>query len=362
MSIYVNAFATVRDSVRFASGYAGERSVQDDPSTAAALRDHLDGFRDYVRDTAGHNAGPATLRAVTAHIADTTREYAFTRPDGYGADDLREFAAWAQQTNAIFYLPDGSVRNAEGEDLLAATTPVGAVPVSAESLDRRNRIRSVLWTSGTEVSPDLPPVRGAAEITPRGAEEIFNRAVALAVLATIAAAVVNGKPAGVAKIRADALRTFQALEPAEAEFVDTVEAAEADVAEASEAPEAQEPQQVSYPESLREQAIQLHWSYIASETLAWMLGLKEVDMATPNLADVPVLRKTLRSVDRENKTVQLRPLAQLCDAAEHIQSLHWYAQHHGLPGYAPSVLVERHHALRWALTPTVGYLDISLNI
>ncbi|WP_201613973.1 hypothetical protein [Gulosibacter hominis] len=81
---------------------------------------NLSGLENYVAERGWEACGGMTpqLYALIQHIRAVKIEYRFERPDNYSAAGLRELADWAAQANAIFVLPDGSVRDAQGRDLL----------------------------------------------------------------------------------------------------------------------------------------------------------------------------------------------------------------------------------------------------
>ncbi|WP_238138237.1 DUF4272 domain-containing protein, partial [Kytococcus schroeteri] len=115
----------------------------------------------------------------------------------------------------------------------------------------------------------LPPVRSEAEVLLRPAEEVFNRAVTLSVVATVAVAVLNGEPVDFDSLRAGSRRTFDNLTPIERSFLDAAETAQ----------KAQEAQGArAYSQELRDDAYQLAWAYTAAEFLAWVVGLIDIDV------------------------------------------------------------------------------------
>ncbi|MGJ4073522.1 DUF4272 domain-containing protein [Corynebacterium macclintockiae] len=404
MSIYVNAYSTVRADVPFqgagAPAIASRELCFDSPAqpylkTAAngageeddkqtlELLEHLAGFAGYAAEQGEERFGNfnSYVLAVVQHIRSVRRHYVFEREDDFDFSHLGEFADWAREANAVFFLADGTVRNASGADLLdpalvgsspANGAQANSVPRHPGSEDRMRRVRGALWRQGYQVAPTLPPVRSEAEILLRPAEEVFNRAVALSVVATAAASVLRGEAVNFAALRAGAQRTFGNLTKVEQAFLERVEAAQESADEATGAP--------TYSQDLQEDAYQLAWAYTASEFLAWALGLMDIDVFSFTPVDLAALRSALRGIDRENQdaaALPMRSLSEICEAFEYIYSLRWVSVEQqletsgqagvGQTGSAQlqpqdhSILVERHRALAWLTDPTIAYDDVDLS-
>lgn len=404
MSIYVNAYSTVRADVPFqgagAPAIASRELCFDSPTqpylkTAAngageedekqtlELLEHLAGFAGYAAEQGEERFGNfnSYVLAVVQHIRSVRRHYVFEREDDFDFSHLGEFADWAREANAVFFLADGTVRNASGADLLdpalvgsspANGAQANSVPRHPGSEDRMRRVRGALWRQGYQVAPTLPPVRSEAEILLRPAEEVFNRAVALSVVATAAASVLRGEAVNFAALRAGAQRTFGNLTKVEQAFLERVEAAQESADEATPTP--------TYSQDLQEDAYQLAWAYTASEFLAWALGLMDIDVFSFTPVDLAALRSALRSIDRENQdaaALPMRSLSEICEAFEYIYSLRWVSVEQqleasgqagvGQTGSAQlqpqdhSILVERHRALAWLTDPTIAYDDVDLS-
>lgn len=404
MSIYVNAYSTVRADVPFqgagAPAIASRELCFDSPTqpylkTAAngageedekqtlELLEHLAGFAGYAAEQGEERFGNfnSYVLAVVQHIRSVRRHYVFEREDDFDFSHLGEFADWAREANAVFFLADGTVRNASGADLLdpalvgsspANGAQANSVPRHPGSEDRMRRVRGALWRQGYQVAPTLPPVRSEAEILLRPAEEVFNRAVALSVVATAAASVLRGEAVNFAALRAGAQRTFGNLTKVEQAFLERVEAAQESADEATPTP--------TYSQDLQEDAYQLAWAYTASEFLAWALGLMDIDVFSFTPVDLAALRSALRGIDRENQdaaALPMRSLSEICEAFEYIYSLRWVSVEQqleasgqagvGQTGSAQlqpqdhSILVERHRALAWLTDPTIAYDDVDLS-
>lgn len=401
MSIYVNAYSTVRADVPFRG--PGEPAIasrelcfdspdrpffkttangasEDEEQQTRELLEHLAGFEGYVATQGEERFGSfnSYIHSVMQHIHSVRRHYVFERDDDFDFSHLGEFADWAREANAVFFLTDGTVRNVGGADLLdpaqigssqSSGAQANSVPQHPGSVERMRRVRGDLWRKGFQVATTLPPVRSEAEVLLRPAEEVFNRAVTLSVVATVAVAVLNGEPVDFDSLRAGSRRAFDHLTPIERSFLDTAEAAQG----AQQAPDAQGAP--SYSQELQDDAYQLAWAYTAAEFLAWAIGLIDIDVFGFAPVDLPALRTALRAVDNEGRNaaeLPLRSLSAICDAAEHIYSLRWVSVElqSGTPSQTGpgtlqpqdhSTLVERHRAVAWLTDPVIAYDDVDLS-
>ena len=415
MSIYVNAYSTVRADVPFRGpgepATASRELCFDAPdrpflkttangATAAEdqqtheLLEHLAGFAGYVAEQGEErfDSFNSYIHTVIQHIHSVRRHYVFERDDNFDFSHLGDFADWAREANAVFFLSDGTVRNAGGADLLdpalvgsspANGAQANSVPQHPDAEARMRRVRGGLWRQGFQVAPTLPPVRCEAELLLRPAEEIFNRAVTLAVIATVAVSVLNGEAVDFGALRAGSRRAFDNLSPIEQSFLDRAEAAQAGETPApgadAAAPAADTPAPAApapaYGQELREDAYQLAWAYTAAEFLAWTIGLIDIDVFSFDPVDLPSLRGALRGVDKEGRDASelpLRSLSDICDALEHIYSLRWISveQQSDAPGQTGpgtmqpqdhSTLLERHRAITWLTEPAIAYDDVDLS-
>lgn len=401
MSIYVNAYSTVRADVPFRG--PGEPAIasrelcfdspdrpflkttangagEDEEQQTRELLEHLTGFEGYAATQGEERFGSfnSYIHTVMQHIHSVRRHYVFERDDDFDFSHLGEFADWAREANAIFFLTDGTVRNAGGADLLdpalvgssqASGAQANSVPQHPGSVERMRRVRGGLWRQGFQVATTLPPVRSEAEVLLRPVEEVFNRAVTLSVVATVAVAVLNGEPVDFDALRSGSRRTFDNLTPIERSFLDAAETAQA-VQGAQEAQGAQ-----SYGQELQDDAYQLAWAYTAAEFLAWVVGLIDIDVFGFTPVDLPALRSALRAVDKEGRdasALPLRSLPEICDVLEHIYSLRWVSvelqsdnpSQTGSGTLQPqdhSTLVERHRAVAWLTDPVIAYDDVDLS-
>lgn len=382
MSIYVNAYSTVRDDVPWVGTGAGptytRTLVADGPflaeqredSEELELQEHLNGFAGYVSEQGTQRAGeynPA-IHSVFQHINRVRRHYVFERPDNV---DLREFGDWAAQANAIFFLPDGTVRNAEGVDLLDPTNAQAdqliTAPNTTQSIARRDRIRGRLWEEGVRISPFLPPVISEPEVVLRRPEQVLVRAKALAAVAGAAVNVLEGQSVNVPELRSH-VGPSEVFTDNESHFLAAVE-------------RFNDFDSVHYPAELREQAVQLRWGFIASEMLAWVIGVVDSDPFELSALEPQELWEPLAAV-ADPHTLKPHSLEDICDAWEYTFSMRWFAvdqalkaqesEHQNLAKVVQpngfhldatqgSILLERHRALSWLLSPNVDYDEVDLS-
>jgi len=87
------------------------------------------------------------------------------------------FARWATRANAIVFLPDGSVRDPQGQILLDAggrSDPQAQVPYPREAWDRKARIDVLIKAKGIHVFDRLPPVVCEPELRLRAEDMLLG--------------------------------------------------------------------------------------------------------------------------------------------------------------------------------------------
>ncbi|SMF56189.1 hypothetical protein [Pseudobacteriovorax antillogorgiicola] len=105
---------------------------------SAELQNHLEGFMGYVQQQAD---GTMTRQAfsVLDHLHKVKHCLAFEISES----NLDHLAGWAQRSNSILFLRDGSIRSPNGQVILAPGVELesleGRVPLTEESNERRER-------------------------------------------------------------------------------------------------------------------------------------------------------------------------------------------------------------------------------
>lgn len=326
MGILVNLYATVRELPALAFPHAlNARRDRSDPE----LVPHLHGFIGFVMN-GGERPMTASLFAVIQHI-ERVQNHLSIEVEEAAFDAM---ASWAVQANAIFFFPDGSVRDPVGRLLIDPQTGEvdddAQVPFPADAVERKLRSDEALAGAGVPVAPGLPPIVGASEVSLRSPNEVLHRACSLLACAIRAEGLSSGDTVALEQLRAQLPEAFAALSPHEQAFL------------SSDAPE--------------QQAIIDHaWRYEALWVLEWALGLVDTLGFPTNICDVPRAARTLVEADRDalRSSGSLRAAERILDAADQHFRLHWAvreARRTGEPapaGLDADVIAQRHHALNW---------------
>lgn len=293
------------------------------------LAGHLTGFRGYVW---GKSNGQMTKTVyhVMRHIERVRNQVSFNVED----HELDLITPWGWEANAIFYLPDGSVRDPAGLILVDPASrephPAAKLPYPPDAYDRKAHTDAQLQRMNIYVPPSVPPVVGMPEARLRSPREVAQRTLSLFVAAVRAESIGIGKPMTAADLGKDWPIAFAALSPAEHEFLF-----------------ADDPPQQS--------VINFAWRYEALALLQWALGVADELPFPTAICDVPKIARIAfecNSQDYVDKAV-LRPTPLLLDALDLHYRLHWAVTQAQLDKRAapasidPGVVVERHHALNW---------------
>ncbi|AKK02306.1 DUF4272 domain-containing protein [Corynebacterium epidermidicanis] len=341
MSIFVNAYSTVRDASPKGDevshrGFATAESAE----AIEEIQQHLYDFAGYVDQLGMARFGTMTAQTFDTidHINHTLNQYVFERPDTYSPTDLTEFTDWSQSSNSIFFIQGyDSVYNAHGIDLLNENGP--AVPRHPSAAIRAREIRASLAEDGLTIADTLPPVRAAEEIFSQTPEDVRNRIASLAVLSKAAGTLIQGEPMPFEALAREFAGYELSFEEQESEFVEAYEAARYD--------------------DIQDEATQYQWSIIAADTLAWCLEASPGEPTDLESVNPQEIYETVRTIPEE---AQLRDPDEICDLHEWIRCLRWHHISHGsLDEIAASICLERHRALAWITDPFSSYEDVDLN-
>ena len=293
------------------------------------LENHLNGFLGFIMDS-GKREMTSSLYAVMRHIQRVQNHYSFEIEE----DVLDALSDWGWETNSIFFLPDGSVRDPAGATLVDPETGEpdenAEIPFPVDARQRKASSEARLAERGIETPDVLPPVIGADEVVLRSADVVAWRALALFIVAVRAESLATERPIPIGQLREKSPLAFEAMSPLEMEFIN------------SESPDQQT-------------VVNMAWRYECLAVLQWALGMQETLPFADNICDVPLAAQTM--VQRDDRQIinmaRLRPTEQLLDELDWNQRLLWAARQAGVDGTDPpegidgGVVAERQHALNW---------------
>ena len=322
--VLVNAYATVRDlpPLGFAHALHNQRDLSD-PELAA----HLDGFIGYVMGR-GDGQMTAARYHLWRHIQRVRHQISFS----VAADAFGDIEQWARDANAVFFLPDGSVRAPDGAVLIdgaGASDPAAALPYPPDAVARRERTLAAL--AGLEPRPpaSMPPALGEAEAVLRPAAAVLQRAMALTCVAVHAENLGAGDDDIRPRLREVNPVGMASLTPEETSFL------------SADAPDAQT-------------IGKMGWRYEALNTLLWALGNPAGKLdPSDRIADAGTLARAMLDLAQAPVTEpQLRPIREILDALDLTWRQHWIvrqARQQGTEpeGLHPGIILERHVALNW---------------
>jgi hypothetical protein len=323
----INAYSTCRQvsPLSFRHQLGGRRDRTD-----PVLRQHLREFIGYVAGR-GEDRMTAAKYHVMRHLERVRHHLSLTVDE----TELGAFSDWAWNTNALCFLPDGSVRDPSLRMLIdsngAGPDPEAEIPHPREAVERMARTGQHLRALGIRCLPTLPPVGAEGEIELRTAASVAERALALFIVAVRAESLANGPEITVAELRDRMPPAFTALSPKEKDFLTK-----------------------SSPE--RQQVIDSVWRYESLAVLLWALGeLDDLPLPTA-ICDVPaVARIMVAKTASFIADAKLRPAEAILDALDLHYRLHWairQSRQDGKPVGAPldaSVVQERHVAFNWLI-------------
>ncbi len=321
--ITVNAYCTIKKASD--PDFEHELNLVRDRSDAE-LMEHLEGFSGYIATHGGEMS--ARLYALHRHIQRVQVHYSFEIEE----EQLILMAGWGLNSNAIFFLPDGTIRSPQGKVLLsqdaAEVDAEGSVPYPHDALQRKDTTEGFLSYRELEASPALPPVIGEGEVTFRSASEVARRALALFTVSLRAASMAAGQGVSVDILEERFPTSFQYLSPAEKAFMS-------------------EPDEHS--------CIQLAWRYEALNLLFWALGtIKELPFPD-EICEVKSIIRIMAELDPDKfiEEAELIDTSRLLDALDMHFRAHWIVRQAQKndeadpAGLNSSVIIERHYALNW---------------
>lgn len=204
--------------------------------------------------------------------------------------------------------------------------------INEEQIQRKLRSERILHEQTVRINPHLPVIESTSEIELRATAEVYQRFVALTLVATCAAERGQGDPNGsidelITGI-IDARDAWGWFSERERTFLQT-------------------------PDSDQHENLQLSWRYEAALPLRWALGAGSDTLNRPaDVCDVATLCASARD-EFELAERGLRDTSRILDEADLIYRYHWAVRQSSLNGkdpggdLNPGVVLERHHALNW---------------
>jgi hypothetical protein len=263
------------------------------------------------------------------HIQRTRHHLALELEDRW----LDEFGEWAETANAVYLLPDGTIRDPLGRVLLAKdgrSDPEARLPHPLDARQRKSRHDAMLEARGITVIDHLPPVVAEGEVLLRSSEEASRRALALFLVARRAKALFMREPIDVAMLERSAPVAAGALSPEERAFL------------AAASPDEQE-------------IAKFLWRFEALALLVWALGgCPELPFPSEQCGAIE-LEQFMLSVTEEQflSHARLRPAGPILDALDLHLRCHWAlvnarsGRDTRVADLDADVVPERHHALNW---------------
>lgn len=318
----INAYCTARELpvLDFPHRLLGSRDRSD-----AGLSSHIQGFLDYLSPT---TAMTSERYALLRHIQRTAHHLSLE----IGDENTPALEHWLAQARGVIFLPDGTVRDAQGRRLFhpeEPSDPDARLPVSEKALRRRAFNQRRLQSEGVSVPDTLPTLPDEEEIDTRSAQEVALRALALFLVALRAESLSTNEPIPSSEMKERQPLGFAALSPSEREFM-------------------------SLSRPGQQSIVELSWRYEALQTLLWALGRTELPPAR-EIADVSALVEMMVEAEEEEivANAHLRQSSILLDALDLHFRYHWAVRQASLekrepPGdLIPGVVLERHYALNW---------------
>jgi hypothetical protein len=131
-----------------------------------ALEEGLDKLLHYVMGRGGLERMTAVKYGLWRHL-QRTRHHVALFIDEAELDRLRE---WAEAANAVYLLPDGTIRDPFGRVLIGKEGSGDAharIPFPADARARKARSEALLEARGITIFDGLPPVVGEGEVALR---------------------------------------------------------------------------------------------------------------------------------------------------------------------------------------------------
>lgn len=287
------------------------------------LLEHLNGFCAYVLGR-GDGAMSRDKYHVILHLQRVQQHLSISVAES----DLGALHAWAAQSNAILFTPDGHVTDPQGRVLVSAADGKAdfdaRLPYPDKAVARKTLTEAKLAARGIDVPTTLPPLVCEDELALRTRDDVVARARALLLVALRADSVASGEPMPVEALLSKMPLADDALSSSEQAFL------------AQEAPSPQD-------------CAPFIWRYESLYLLEWALCLVD-ELPYPG---APVDAASTVATLIEMRGPRLRSAGEILDVLDLHYRLHWHVRQSRLKtlveaeGVDADVVMERHHALNW---------------
>ncbi|MGH1351088.1 MAG: DUF4272 domain-containing protein [Methyloligellaceae bacterium] len=321
--ITVNAYCTIKTPLEL--DFEHELNFVRDRSDRELI-EHLEGFSEYIKLHGGEMN--ARLYALWRHTQRVQQHYSVDV-------ELEQFMLmvnWGRTSNAIFFMPDGTIYNPLGQVLLSQSAdevdPDASVPYPDDALQRKETTEGFLSFRELEVTQALPPVISEGEVNFRSAEEVAKRALALFTVALRGASLAAGEGIALDDIKQRFPLSFNYLSPAEEAFL---------------------------PAPDQQSSTQFAWRYETLAVLFWALGAIDELPFPEKICDVKTIIRIMAELDPDKfiKEAQLINHSKILDTLDMHFRVHWIVREASAKGQREpeclkaGVILERHHALNW---------------
>lgn len=246
---------------------------------------------------------------------------------------LDSFGEWAEKANAVYLLPDGTIRDPFGRVLIAKdgrSDPEARLPYPLDARRRKARNIALLEARGITVIDHLPPVVAEGEVVLRSTDETSKRALALFLAGRRAKSLYMHETVDMAMLERAAPVAAGALSPEERAFLAEPSPGEPEISK-------------------------FLGRFEALALLVWALGGCAELPFPSDVCGILDLEQFMLSVTEEQflSHACLRPAGLLLDALDLHLRCHWAVvdARTGRPTKAAELdagaVQERHHALNW---------------
>ena len=208
MHLPIDAYSTLHTvpEMRFAHELLNHRIRGD-----GELDDHLQLLLTYAMSRGQDKEKMSAAKYhLWRHIQEVKHHFALMVDEA----DMERFGEWADAANAVYLLPDGSIRDPYARVLIGkdgSSDPAAEIPYPRDARDRKARSEATLEQRGITVPSHLPPVICEAEVEMRSTEETAKRALALFLVARRAAALLQNDPISTAELERSSPIAFASL-------------------------------------------------------------------------------------------------------------------------------------------------------